>query len=371
MKEEALPQEMHFTKRPLAQHGMAMSCYFRTSVCSPYRKALVQITERCNLHCAHCFVSAGNYGDTMHLETIRSVVIPRLKECRVISITLTGGEPFAHPDIIEIVRSLREADLQVSICTNATLISLEQMKVLSEIGGVLLNVSLDGFRPESHGKFRGNKASFFTTVQTIQALGQHKLLKGLLVTPNTLANIEEYVEICNFAVENGATYVLTNPLSRFGRGIKSRGKIGTTSGMMREIREAISRFGNQIELVNIRFPNDSLPLAACEAGNIIYIFTSGEMTVCPYLIFAAKTPGSMHKPEEFIVGNILLNANIAERLDNYKFHERYQVGDNRTCKTCSLESRCGKGCPAAVISSGQRIGAVDQEVCPIIGSQKE
>src|SRR5260370_4820833 len=253
MKEEALPQEMHFTKRPLAQHGMAMSCYFRTSVKSPYRKALLQITERCNLHCAHCFVSAGNYGDTMHLETIRSVVIPRLMQCRVISITLTGGEPFAHPDIIEIVRSLRKADLQVSICTNATLISLEHMKVLSEIGGVLLNVSLDGFRPESHGKFRGNKASFFTTVRTIQALSQYKSLKGLLVTPNTLANIKEYVEICNFAVANGATYVLTNPLSRFGRGIKSRDKIGTTSGIMQEIRKATSRFESDIELVNIRF----------------------------------------------------------------------------------------------------------------------
>jgi radical SAM protein with 4Fe4S-binding SPASM domain len=371
VKEEALPQGMHFKKRPLARNGVAMTCYFRTSVCSPYRKALLQITERCNLHCTHCFVSAGNYGDTMHLETIGSVVIPRLKQCRVISVTLTGGEPFAHPDIIEIVRLLRNADLQISICTNATLISLEQMKALSEIGGVLLNVSLDGFRPESHGKFRGNKASFFTTIRTIQALSQYKLLKGLLVTPNTFANIEEYVEICNFAVENGAAYVLTNPLSRFGRGIKSKDKIGTTGGSMQEIRKATSRFGSQVELVNIRFPNDRLPLASCEAGNIIYIFTAGEVTVCPYLVFAAKTPDSMHKPEEFIVGNILLDTDIAERLDAYKFHERYQVGDNQTCKACSLESKCGKGCPAAVISSGQRIGAVDQEVCPIIGSQKE
>lgn len=366
-----MPQKMHFMKRPLAQHGTAMSCYFRTSTKSPYRKALLQITERCNLHCAHCFVSAGNYGDTMCLETIRSVVIPRLKKCRVISITLTGGEPFAHPDIIEIVRSLREENLQVSICTNATLISLEQMRVLSEIGGVFLNVSLDGFRPESHGKFRGNKASFSTTVRTIRSLNQHKLLKGLLVTPNTLANTEEYVELCDFAVENEATYVLINPLSRFGRGVKSRDKIGTTSSTMEEIRKATSRFGNRIELVNIRFPNENLPLAACEAGNIIYIFTSGEVTVCPYLIFAAKAPDSMHKPDEFIVGNILLDTDIAERLESYQFHKRYQVGNNQTCKTCSLESKCGKGCPAAIISSGQRIGAVDQEVCPIFSSPKE
>ncbi|HYT43033.1 MAG TPA: radical SAM protein, partial [Methylomirabilota bacterium] len=195
-------------KRLLAQGSVAASCYFRSSVEHPHRKALLQITERCNLHCAHCFVSAGNYGDTMQLETIRETVIPRLKQCRVISVTLTGGEPFAHPDIIEIVRLLRTADIQVSICTNATLISIDQIETLAAVGNVHFNVSLDGFSPESHGKFRGDKDSFFTTIQTIQLLGQRNLLKGLLTTPNSLASIEEYAEICDFAVQNRATYVL-------------------------------------------------------------------------------------------------------------------------------------------------------------------
>jgi len=355
-------------KRLLAQSGMAASCYFRSSVEPPYRKALLQITERCNLHCAHCFVSAGDYGDTMPLETIREVIIPRLKQCRVISVTLTGGEPFAHPNIIETVRLLRIADIQVSICTNATLISLDQIETLATIGNVSLNVSLDGFSPESHGKFRGDKDSFFKTIQTIQLLGQHNLLKGLLTTPNSLAGVEEYAEICDCAVQNGAAYVLLNPLSRFGRGVRSKRKLGTLDNIMQEIREVTLQFEDQVELVHIRFPNNSLPLASCEAGNIIYIFTPEEVTVCPYLVFAARAPGSKHKPGEFIVGNILFDADIAERLDGYKFHERYHVGDNPTCRSCSLESRCGKGCPAAVISAGQRIGEVDREVCPVVNT---
>jgi MoaA/NifB/PqqE/SkfB family radical SAM enzyme len=44
------------TVRPIAVDEQASSCYFRTTVDTPYRKALVQITERCNLRCAHCFV---------------------------------------------------------------------------------------------------------------------------------------------------------------------------------------------------------------------------------------------------------------------------------------------------------------------------
>lgn len=84
--------------RNIVSDTQTASCYFRTSVVHPYRKALVQITERCNLTCAHCFVSAGPYGDTMPLEEIRTKVVPRLSDSRVTRVTLTGGEPFVHPD---------------------------------------------------------------------------------------------------------------------------------------------------------------------------------------------------------------------------------------------------------------------------------
>lgn len=47
-------------KRSLIVDTQANSCYFRTSVGGDGRKGLIQITERCNLHCAHCFVTSGN-----------------------------------------------------------------------------------------------------------------------------------------------------------------------------------------------------------------------------------------------------------------------------------------------------------------------
>lgn len=354
-------------KKPIILANQMASCYFRTSVQPPYRKALVQITEWCNLHCAHCFVSAGRYGNTMSLETIRDILISRLKECRVTSITFVGGEPFAHPNIIEIVSLCKGADMKVGICTNATCISENQMRTLAALG-VHCNVSLDGFSPESHGRFRGDKASFTTTIATIEMLAKHGLLQGLLVTPNNLAEVEEYTRLCEFAVTNGATYVLMNPLSSMGRGVKTAEKLGAPNEVMCQIANAaISQFANKVEIVLIRFPNEAkLPLAGCEAGNIIYVFTPGELTVCPYLVFAARTPQSQYKAEEFIVGNIFRDADIAARLDEYKLHERYRLGGNPTCEGCHLNTKCGKGCPAAIISSGKRIEELDAKVCPIV-----
>lgn len=353
-------------KRKITTKGMAASCYFRSSTKSPYRKALLQITERCNLYCAHCFVSSGSRGDNMSLQEIYEIVIPKLKQCRVISATLTGGEPFMHKDIIEIVQLLRSANMSVSICTNGTVINKTQIEDLAKIGHVHLNVSLDGFNPESHGKFRGDKNAFAKTVKTICLLGKYHLLQGLLVTPNNFAKAGEYAELCKFAVKNEAAYVLMNPLSSMGRGVESEGILRSPDKIMSEIKKITNPYRNFIDIVNIRFPNkEKLPLSACEAGNIIYVFTRGEVAICAYLVFAARTPQSKHKQGEFIVGNIFKNSDIAEKLNAYNIYKQYPIGNNQICRSCSLNYKCKKGCPAAVIMSGERIGAVDQEVCPI------
>jgi radical SAM protein with 4Fe4S-binding SPASM domain len=350
----------------IATGTQAASCYFRTTTDGHHRKALVQIDERCNLHCAHCFVSATRRGATMPYEQITDVLIPRLAACRVERVTLTGGEPTIHPQFLDVVRSFSGAGMAVGICTNATTLNDQQIDALKRIEGVHCNVSMDGFRPESHGKFRGDRDSFHTTVATVRALASAGLLQGLLCTPNTLAEDSEYRELCEFAAVNGASYVLMNPLSSMGRGVKARSQLAATNARMQHIYELTAPFQDRgLDMVHIRFPDSGKPLAGCQAGTIIYVFTPGDVTVCPYLVFAARTPQSRHDPSDFIVGNIFTDADIAARLDDYDFSRRYPMGANPTCGSCGIASECGKGCPAAVISAGERIGAVDAEVCPV------
>lgn len=353
------------SRRMVAARGAASACYFRTSTAGSDRKALIQITERCNLHCAHCFVSATREGADMDLAQIETVALPRLREARVSRVTLTGGEPFAHPELMEIVLACRRADLGVTLCTNATLIEAEEIAELSRIGGVRLNVSLDGFAADSHGRFRGAPGSFSKTVETTRELGSRGLLKGVLVTPNRLAAASEYEELCRFAVEAGAEYVLMNPLSSLGRGVGGVRRLGAPEELMRAIALDTASFEHEVELVRIRFPNDGRPLSACEAGRILYVFADGSLTVCPYLVFAARTPGSRHDASEFIVGNVFSDPDIAGRIDRYPLHDRVTVQKDPTCGSCALAGECGRGCPAAVIASGGTVGDRDREQCPI------
>ena len=302
----------------------------------------------------------------MVVNEIERVLTPRLLEARVNRVTLTGGEPTIHPHIRIIVRQLVSVGFSVAMCSNGTTLTVDDIEFYRDLGHVHFNISLDGFRPESHGHFRGDPNSFRLTVESIRLLGGASLLQGILVTPNSLAQVGEYRELCCYANEVGARYVLLNPLSRMGRGNQTFGRYRSENEAMQNIRRlTVAEATDSFETVYIRFPNASLPLAGCEAGTIIYIFTPGEVAICPYLIFAARTEQSQHDPSEFVVGNIFNDIDIIARLDAYRFHDRYKVGVNTTCSNCLLTGICGKGCPAAIVASGRRIGEVDAEVCPL------
>ena len=359
------------TTRPIITDELAASCYFRTTVEHPYRKALIQICEPCNETCKHCFVSATKRGAYMALDAIRGRLIPQLAEARVNRVTLTGGEPFMHADLIQIVSLFREAGMGVGVCTNATMPTPHQIERLAELDAHM-NVSLDGFSPDSHGVFRGRREGFQETVDTVKAFAEAGILQGLLCTPNNLAENEEYAELCAFAKEQGAKYVLMNPLGSMGRGA-SRGsqKLRQTDERMNQIRDLTMPFADEdLDLALIRFPNADKPLAGCEAGTIIYVFTDGGVAICPYLVFAARTRVSQHADTDFLVGNVWEDDDVATQLDAYgRFADHWELGANDTCGGCSMSSRCGKGCPAAVVAAGHRIGAVDSEQCPVVPAQ--
>lgn len=359
-------QQIEDVSRRLASPSVADSCFFRSGPKPGRRKALLKVTDRCDLRCAHCFVSATASGADMSLDGVLSG-LDRLLQARVSNVTLTGGEPFVHPELVQIAEILVEADLDVTICTNGVSVTSEDIVELADQGRISINVSLDGSGPDSHGRFRGDRSSFESTMANTRRFADAGLLKGILSTPNRLADETEYQQLYALAKELGVDYLLMNPLSKFGRGIRSVAKLGSSADSMTRIQSTIPMRVDEgdPEQVFIRFPNDSRPLAGCIAGDIFYVLVNGDAAVCPYLLFAVETPSSRHDRDEFIFGNLFSDDNFAARLDNYDFHGRYALGANPTCTSCPSETSCGKGCPAAVIASGGRIGDLDAEVCPV------
>lgn len=112
----------------------------------------VNVTQRCNLSCAHCFLrDRGGDLPFSFLEDLAELFGKR----RVAVACLTGGEPLLRADIGEIARSFSSKGVKVSLATNGTLLTREGAARLASCGVERFQVSLDGSESAIHDATRG------------------------------------------------------------------------------------------------------------------------------------------------------------------------------------------------------------------------
>ena len=143
----------------------------------------VQVNDFCNLACAHCLVSSGPTRD-QGLATERIVdAIDQAVALGAVRVFLTGGEPLARPDILDLCRRVIATHRrELVILTNGTLLKGKRLDALVELAAVelaapdgqppadslRLQVSLDGATAEVNDPVRG-KGSYAATVAGIRA----------------------------------------------------------------------------------------------------------------------------------------------------------------------------------------------------------
>lgn len=112
----------------------------------------------CNLKCKHCFLDCHHdikKKNFLSLEKIKST-FKNIKHLEMIY--LTGGEPFVHPNIIEIIQEALKIS-NVRIFSNGTLINEKKVKILKNLENNSKNkisfvLSLDHFTEGRNDEYR-------------------------------------------------------------------------------------------------------------------------------------------------------------------------------------------------------------------------
>lgn len=141
----------------------------------------------CNLACLHCFISCGPKNDSHPVMTVDQVAVALSDANRmgVKEVYFTGGEPFMHPDIRELItRTLEVAPL--SILTNGILIDDETAAWLGETFrnarySLDIRVSLDGTTAQENDAIRG-RHTFEQIVGAVVRLWNHGVNPVVTVT---------------------------------------------------------------------------------------------------------------------------------------------------------------------------------------------
>ena len=114
--------------------------------------AWLEVTDICNLHCEGCY----RQRLTGHkpLEQVKEEVLFFKRWRNPDNVSIAGGEPLVHPEIVEIVAFIAENGIKPVILTNAAKLTPELLRELKQAGlaGFTLHIDSHQGRPEWQGK---------------------------------------------------------------------------------------------------------------------------------------------------------------------------------------------------------------------------
>ena len=358
-----------YARRAIITLTKSFSYYGIKKPLSIYAPFLVvwDFTHKCNLSCKHCYSNAGAASLQKELTTKEALnVVDQLADFGVAALAFSGGEPLIRKDFFEVASHAAKRGLYVSVATNGTLLTKENVKKLKQAKINYVEVSIDGATAQTHDSFRGVPGAFDKAVAGLKNCVEADLC-ACIATTATKSNLSEMPGILDLAEEIGAerfTYFNFIPtgrgkelydedlspeereklmlylLDRMSKGYKVT--ILTTAPQLARVALQCQGVGDEAmmsmaHMQTVKVSKKAVPLAdfigGCGAGRL-YCSLSPQGDVHP-CVFLPVNVGNLKK-EKF--GDIWLNSKL--------FNALRDRGNLRgACGKCRYKYICG-GCRA-------------------------
>lgn len=184
----------------------------------------VLLTNRCNLKCVYCGRNENKDNSCTKLELSADEWIKIFKDAMSVGlkkVNMTGGEIFCRRDVLEIIERTINLGLDVSIETNGTIITEEQIQYLSKFKDHLsMSISLDGIKKETNDLTRGN-GSFDKAFETINIIRKYDIPLRI-ITVLSKNNYDEIPELVTTIHEQlGLGFRLLPNIIEYGKGVEA------------------------------------------------------------------------------------------------------------------------------------------------------
>lgn len=181
----------------------------------------LEITGRCQLHCAHCYASSGPDGDhgSMTVDDWRRV-IDEAAELGVERIQIIGGEPTVHPTFATLAQLAVDRHPDVEVYSNLARSLSDGMWRLFERPGFRLATSYYSDDPEEHDTITMHRGAHRRTLANIR----EALRRNIPLRVGVIAI--EQGQRARAAVEQlralGVAQIDYDELRQLGRGVRDR-----------------------------------------------------------------------------------------------------------------------------------------------------
>ena len=192
-----------------ALHTTAKPCPTGCGICQHHRRkptlVEIEVTQRCNLRCPVCFMSAEDKHTDVPLDRIVDFYEAIADTAGIeTGVQITGGEPTLREDLPQIIRLGRKRGFWgIEVNTNGLVISRDNgyLESLVEAGLTGIYLQFDGISPEPYRQIRG--ADLLNTklraVERCREVGVQVVLAMTIVSG---INSHEIGAVIDYALEN-------------------------------------------------------------------------------------------------------------------------------------------------------------------------
>lgn len=324
----------------------------------------LQLTNRCNLACAHCYAESGKpLSCEMSAGTLCSLIdaFANLGGCRLF---LTGGESLLCNHLYKVIRFAKSRHLFVYLSTNGYAITDKKADELIALGVGAVNVSIDGDNADTHDKFRGKKNSYVQAKRALELFAKRGILCGSQTTifkGNLGQSVNIYDEMQSLGVRS-CFFVRMMPQ---GRGSENSMLIPTLEEYAAERRK---EYTNR----RVRYGKDLYPKKVvrggqphrCSAGiNQMYVRADGNCYPCPSLELPGLCMGNF--PSNSLVE--IWNGQNAELCELRRF-DPFSISE---CVACEHLRYCKGGCAGNAFYATGNWRNPDPHFCITMNIRKE
>ncbi|MBN1213150.1 MAG: radical SAM protein [candidate division Zixibacteria bacterium] len=159
----------------------------------------LEITNKCNTYCHHCKRHTWPKNEELSTVEIKNL-LEQLGDINVKTITISGGEPFCRPDLIDILKFAKECKLNIGILTNG--LDIDENLAINIIRySDWIRISLDGSNNETYKSIRKIDRGFENVKKSITNLSNNLRKKnfsiGICYTIQRL-NIDDVPDMIKF-----------------------------------------------------------------------------------------------------------------------------------------------------------------------------
>jgi radical SAM protein with 4Fe4S-binding SPASM domain len=322
------------------------------------------LTYRCNERCVHCYLDHDDHGELTTAECLK--VLEDLARSGTLFLTFSGGEIFLRPDLYEILAAARRLHFDISLKSNALLVTPERAAKLREFGVRRVQISVYSDIAAIHDAITKVPGSLERTLAAIPILLEHGL-QVKLACPLMQENLMAYRGVMALAEKLGVPYILDLTITPMMDGssgpLEHRASVSSLLPVLRDpaLHGCKPQPTAQAEIAMAALPpslgsavSSGMESAAyedlpCSAGhNSCYISPYGDVFPCVQLPQAA---GNVRR-EKF--DDIWYHAPQLERL------RAIRESQLPICSRCEIRSYCER-CPGlALMEAGDLLGAYER-----------